>query len=253
MMAFPHPPKLPPVSSPDEAMWRAGFMPEWMKRELGPFKFTLPTWLRSQGSAPLPPTAVEVWRVFRDGFYEVSSFGNVRRAKPGIATFVGRPLRPTMSATGYAQVQLGDSRLYVHRVVAEAFTGPIPTGMVINHKDLDKLNNRLSNLECISPAANSQHALANRKRVKGPTKPKAPLKGPQVGDKHWSRRTPEKMARGERQGGSKLTAEKVTAMRARAAAGEVQSDLAREYGISVAQMSRIVRGLRWAHVKAGGE
>jgi hypothetical protein len=61
----------------------------------------------------------EEWRPFRTGEYEVSDLGNVRRAVPGISTFVGRPVRPVSGATGYAQITLrisGDGkRLYVHR------------------------------------------------------------------------------------------------------------------------------------------
>lgn len=90
----------------------------------------------------------EKWIPFRSGEYEVSDLGNFRRATPGISTFVGRPLQPLESATGYLQVALridGRSlRLYAHRVVAEAFLGPCPVGHVVNHKDCNKRNNALA-------------------------------------------------------------------------------------------------------------
>lgn len=197
------------------------------------------------------PVGVEEWRSFREGEYDASSFGNVRRMTPGIATFVGRPLKPNNSSTGYTAVVLnmksGALRLYTHRVVAEAFFGPCPVGMVVNHRDGNKKNNQLSNLEYITTKANVHHALKTLPRHRGPTKPVVPPKGRQVGDSHWSRRHPEKVARGEKNG-SKMTEAMVLDIRARVAGGEMQMSLASYYKISVAQVSRIVRRLRWAHV-----
>lgn len=47
-----------------------------------------------------------------------------------------------------------------HRVIWETFVGPIPPGYQINHKDLDKKNNRLENLEVVTPKENVRHAVA---------------------------------------------------------------------------------------------
>lgn len=51
---------------------------------------------------------------------------------------------------------------YVHRIVAEAFIGEIKDGYQINHKDLNKLNNRVENLEIVSPKENISHAIENQ-------------------------------------------------------------------------------------------
>lgn len=193
----------------------------------------------------------EIWKLIHDDFYEVSDFGNLRRAKPGISTYVGRPVNPIFSATGYAQVCLcgGKQRkAYVHHLVIDAFIGPRPPGMVINHKDGNKLNNAIANLEYVTPAQNAAHALKTIGRNRGPSMSKAPPKGPQVGDKHWTRRMPDRIARAERMPHSKMNADKVTQCRLRAANGEKQSALAAEFGVSVAQMSRIIRGTRWTTV-----
>jgi hypothetical protein len=237
--------------TPDQAMWAAGFMPEWLKSELRSLMvpMTLPPFLGG------PPHEREEWKLFRDGTYAVSSMGNVRRAKPGVGTFVGRPVRPAIAPGGYAQASLSIAgrmkRFYVHRMVAEAFLGPCTIGHVVNHIDANKQNNQRSNLEYVTHRENVRHAMRVVGRRSGPTKPKAPKVGPQTGDAHWSRRMPERVARGERMP-SKVTEADVVAMRRRVASGETQASIASEYGISVAQMSRIVRGKRWAHVPKAG-
>ena len=49
--------------------------------------------------------------------------------------------------------------LYVHRIVAEHFLGKIPDGMVVNHKDRNKKNNHISNLEIVTARYNVRHAI----------------------------------------------------------------------------------------------
>lgn len=195
----------------------------------------------------------EIWKEVFDGFYEVSSEGNVRRAKPGTATFIGRPVLPMCSANGYAQVALSSPsasrRAYVHHLVAEAFIGPRPEGHVVNHIDAVKTNNAASNLEYITARANALHACEVVRRRRGPTMPARPLKGTPRGDAHWSRRTPDRVARGERMGGSKLAANDVRGMHALRALGVTVQSIADVVGLSLGQASRILRGERWAHVK----
>lgn len=193
----------------------------------------------------------ETWKEIHDGFYEVSDLGRIRRAKPGISTFVGRIVSPNLGAGGYLQVQLNGSikqRRYLHHLVAESFLGPRPDGHVVNHKDCNRQNNALENLEYLTYSQNSRHAFLRNGRPKGPTKPKVPLKGKQVGDKHWSRRNPHLIARGTKMPHCKLTPELVVSARVRVASGESQTLLAAELGISVAQMSRIIRRTRWTYV-----
>jgi hypothetical protein len=50
----------------------------------------------------------------------------------------------------------------VHRVVASTFLGEIPKGKVINHKDLDKHNNNISNLEIVTSSENRIHYLKSK-------------------------------------------------------------------------------------------
>ena len=52
--------------------------------------------------------------------------------------------------------------VFVHRLVAYAFLGPPPGShhSMVNHKDLDKSNNAVNNLEWVSPAENAAHFIA---------------------------------------------------------------------------------------------
>jgi len=52
----------------------------------------------------------------------------------------------------------------VHSIVAEYFIGPRPTGYQINHKDRNKGNNHVSNLEYVTPQENVRHAMISGAR-----------------------------------------------------------------------------------------
>ena len=64
---------------------------------------------------------------------------------------------------GYYHTQVQGRTFAVHRLVAFAFLGA-PTSRVksqVNHKDLDKGNNAVKNLEYVTPAANAAHFHSN--------------------------------------------------------------------------------------------
>jgi hypothetical protein len=71
---------------------------------------------------------------------------------------------------GYFQVSLCRNGVYtrraVHRVMWETFNGPIEGRLEINHKDLNRANNRLDNLEIVTHQQNIQHAI-NAYKAKG--------------------------------------------------------------------------------------
>lgn len=50
-------------------------------------------------------------------------------------------------------------KITIHRAMWEAFVGPIPKGMEINHKNLDRADNRLDNFELLTHRENIQHAI----------------------------------------------------------------------------------------------
>ena len=76
-----------------------------------------------------------------------------------------RVLRPRTHPSGYLYYGLfvgkGPSKQRLwrrgHRLIAETFLGKIPKKMEINHKDGDKHNNNLANLEIVSRQQNVNH------------------------------------------------------------------------------------------------
>ena len=104
------------------------------------------------------------WKPVKDyeGIYEVSNQGDVRRIKGGKGTRLGACLKPKAGSTGYAEVCLARSpkdhkMKLVHCLVAEAFLGT--SDLQVNHKNFDKTDNRLSNLEWVTQSENIQHAV----------------------------------------------------------------------------------------------
>lgn len=63
-----------------------------------------------------------------------------------------------VSRHGYAFIGYQGSSYYVHRLVYETFYGLIPEGFQINHINGNKLDNRLRNLEVVTPSQNLRHA-----------------------------------------------------------------------------------------------
>lgn len=93
--------------------------------------------------------------------YEISSTGILRNIK------TGKIVRGYVEKNGYVRVRIenkalsGVVRTTIHRLVAEAFI-PNPEGKTqVNHKDLDKQNNDVSNLEWVTGSENMKHAYSN--------------------------------------------------------------------------------------------
>lgn len=88
-----------------------------------------------------------------EGRYQVSNRGDVRSAD--------RILKTSQDRKGYLRVKLygdqGHKTIKVHRIVAEAFI-PNPEGKEqINHKNGDKTDNRVENLEWATQSENQRH------------------------------------------------------------------------------------------------
>ena len=58
-------------------------------------------------------------------------------------------------ADGYVRLgENGRGYLYAHRLIYEAVHGPIPEGLYVDHKNGCKSDNRISNLEAVTPSEN---------------------------------------------------------------------------------------------------
>lgn len=66
-----------------------------------------------------------------------------------------------LNTTGYYRIDHGKSKYYVHRVVAEAFLEKTPSQTQVNHKDFNRANNHVDNLEWCTSSENNQHAKDN--------------------------------------------------------------------------------------------
>ena len=107
----------------------------------------------------------EEWKVIEDcdNLYQISTFGRVKSLNFGKEKI----LRQGVSGRGYLVVCLykigAKKTINVHQIVAEIFLNHTPCGMrlVVNHKDFNKINNHVSNLEIITQRENT-----NRKHIK---------------------------------------------------------------------------------------
>jgi hypothetical protein len=147
----------------------------------------------------------------------VSNYGNVKGQRGNI--MIGNKIR-------YHRITLTERNKHrkwtisVHRLVAELFIGEIE-GFVINHKDGNKLNNHVNNLEIVTIKQNIQHAFDT---------------GLSVGNI------------GENNGNSILTEKQVLEIYACIYLGDDNNKIAENYNINFRTVSQIRNGTKWKHL-----
>lgn len=107
----------------------------------------------------------------------------------------------------------------VHVIIALAFLGPKPAGLVVCHRNDDPTDNRPENLLYATHAENVRQAIERGR-----------------------------MVHGERSHLSKLTEEQAREIKRRLQAGESQAALAREFGIGVSALWALKTGRTWRHL-----
>ena len=112
--------------------------------------------------------------------WQVSSFGRCVDSR-GIITYGCR------TPSGYHDVRIKGYKFRVHRLVALAFLGPPPNRMAwqVHHQDGDRSNNRVDNLEWVTPSGNAHYSHQNPLRGSaGPLQSK-PVRWRKFGSKDW--------------------------------------------------------------------
>lgn len=109
----------------------------------------------------------------------------------------------------------------VHRLIVTHFIGAIPDGMVVNHKDGNKLNNRVDNLEIVSQSENQKHAFRHGLQL------------------------PQK---GETNGAAKLSNEDCEELCQMLLAGHSNDDIGKKFNLHPRYVSLIRHGRRWKHI-----
>lgn len=109
-------------------------------------------------------TTTEEYRAIEGWAYEVSNLANVRRSDTGVIK-IPHIQRGWLYVTMNRAAAYGNPRqtVAVHRLVALAFVPGYEEGLTVNHKDGNKRNNAIENLEWITAKANVAHYHAMRR------------------------------------------------------------------------------------------
>lgn len=111
---------------------------------------------------------------------------------------------------------------YVHRLVLLAYVPIDKTRPHVNHKDGDRSNNRLENLEWCTRSENMRHAVNILGHGRG---------------------------RGELSRAAKISDDDVRAIRSMRARGALYREIAAEFGLNESWAYRVATGKAWAHVR----
>lgn len=162
-------------------------------------------------------TDVEIWKshpIYKK--YKISTKGRVQNSS------TKKILRQRVNDNGYLTADIHMGKRYkpqhkmMHRLIAETFIPNPKNKPIINHKDLDKQNNSLGNLEWATYKENYYHAVENgaMRHSKDPV----------------------------------LNSEKVTEIKGLLLKGLSTHKIGKQYGVSQTTIHHIKMGKTWKHV-----
>ena len=94
--------------------------------------------------------------------YEITKDGEIFNLR-----FGRRKVKPQRNGKGYLRVYIGGKLYFVHRLVAEKYIPNPENKPQVNHKDGNKLNNCVDNLEWVTNQENRNHAVDNNLQLCG--------------------------------------------------------------------------------------
>ena len=171
----------------------------------------------------------EIWKdiVGYEGIYEISNLGRIRTFNYKNTNNV-EIMKNFIDGSGYIKISLCKNGIkkqyFIHRLVAQAFIPNLKNKRTVNHKDGNKLNNCVGNLEWVTCEENIHHAWKN-----GLNKP----------------------LRGEKHGSHKLTTEQVIYIKTHYKKLDKKFGaraLAKKFNVTTTPILLIVKGKSWKHI-----
>jgi hypothetical protein len=103
---------------------------------------------------------MEIWKHIQDNYY-ISNYGRFKSIKSNGKEYITNGFK---ESRGYLRVTLNKKTIKIHRLVAKYFISNYCDTLTINHKDFNKENNHVGNLECISASDNILHYIQQNKK-----------------------------------------------------------------------------------------
>lgn len=175
-------------------------------------------------------TTIESWRpvIGYEQYYSVSNHGRIRNEISRNRHYAGTIRIGDPNQDGYLRISLtanGKGRkVFVHKIVADAFLGECPPLHEVNHKNGIKTDNSVENLEYLIHQKNMEHAQA--------TGLWSPVGA--IGVDHPN---------------AKLNPDKVRSIRLEHKQGVSANKLSKKYGVARNAIDLLLKGVTWKHVE----
>ncbi len=115
---------------------------------------------------------MEVWKTIKDfEDYEISNYGRIKSLPKKLKNKFGfyyskeKILNSNIGFGGYRFQKIKNKTFSIHRLVAEYFLIKPIDKNIVNHKDLNILNNNYLNLEWVTNRENTHHYEKSQKRT----------------------------------------------------------------------------------------